>query len=233
MITVQHKMTSNLRKASLRETLSIAHTAECKLRLAVDRPDRELRFMLGHALTLDNVSLRLVEIEQEAATVQQPSHASGVKFQAATNGCTRRRTSPPPNRLAELHASDEEDEEDEEDKDDYFSSDDDQDELSLTRFPSGSARPPQEPPALISSEDDSSEEEDPPSPELPSEDMLRDLTKSDVDEDLMNAYTGVSKCPCHGHHVNAPRISRMWELPPKAGEHRADGVRFAVAEVAA
>ncbi|KAL1596313.1 hypothetical protein SLS60_008958 [Paraconiothyrium brasiliense] len=223
-------MPSNLSNASLRETLSIAHTAECKLRLEVDRPDRDLRFMLGHALTLDSVSLRLVEIEREAATVQQPSHASGVKFQAASNGSTKRRTSPPPSRFAEMHASDEDEEDDE---DEYISSDDEQDELSLIRFPSGSAKPPQEPPELVPSEENSSDEEDPPSPELPSEDVLRNITKGDGDEDLMNAYAGVRKCPCHGHHEDAPRISRMWEIPAKEGEQRADGVRIAVAEVAA
>ncbi|KAJ4352164.1 uncharacterized protein N0V89_007511 [Didymosphaeria variabile] len=222
-------MTSKLRNASLRETLSIAHTAECKLRLEVDRPDRDLRFMLGHALTLDSVSLRLIEIEREAATVQQPSHASGIKFQAASNGSTTRRTSPPPSRLAEVHASDE----DEDEEDNYVSSDDEQDELSLTRFPSGPAKPPQEPPQLVPSEEDSSDEEEPPSPELPSEDVLRNITKGDGNEDLMNAYAGVRRCPCHGHHESAPRISRMWEIPAKEGEQRADGVRIAVAEVAA
>ncbi|KAL5374943.1 hypothetical protein DPSP01_011527 [Paraphaeosphaeria sporulosa] len=220
-----------MRKASLRETLSIAHTAECKLHLAVNRPDRDLRFMLGHALTLDSVSLRLVEIEKEVATIQQPSHATGIKFQAANNCPTKRKTSPPPNRLSEMHASDE-DEEDEE-EDDYISSDDDQDELSLMRFPSGSAKPPQEPPDLVPSEEDSSDEEGPPSPELPSEDMLRDIMKGDGDEGLMNAYAGVKKCPCHGHHEDAPKIQRMWEIPTREGEQRADGVRMAVAEVAA
>ncbi|KAF2439807.1 hypothetical protein P171DRAFT_112462 [Karstenula rhodostoma CBS 690.94] len=222
-------MASSMRKASLRETLSIAHTAECKLHLAANRPDRDLRFMLGHALTLDSVSLRLVEIEEEAATVQQPSHATGVRFQAANNCPTKRKTSPPPNRFAEMHASDEDDEEEE---DEYISSDDDQDELSLMRFPSGSAKPPQEPPDLVPSEEGSSDEDDPPSPELPSEELLRDIMKGDGDENLRSAYAGVKKCHCHGHHEDAPKIQRMWEIPAKEGEQRADGVRIAVAEVA-
>ncbi|KAF9732793.1 hypothetical protein PMIN01_09651 [Paraphaeosphaeria minitans] len=225
-------MASSMRKASLRETLSIAHTAECKLHLAVNRPDRDLRFMLGHALTLDSVSLRLVEIEKEAATIRQPSHATNIKFQAAPNGPTKRRTSPPPNRLAEMHASD--DDEEDEDADDYASSDDEQDELSLMRFPSGSAKPPlQEPPDLVPSGEDSSDEEDPPSPELPSEEVLRDIMKGDGDAGLVSAYAGVEKCPCHGRQADAPRIQRMWEIPAREGEKRADGVRVAVAEVAA
>jgi hypothetical protein len=226
-------MSSSLRNASLRETLSIAHTAECKLHLAVNRPDRDLRFLLGHALTLDSVSLRLVEIENEVATVQQPSHATGVKFQAAHNSPAKRKTSPPPRRFAEMHASDEEEED--EDEDEYISSDDEQDELSLVRFPSGSAKPPpQEPPELVpSEEEDTSDEEGPPSPELPSEDVLRNLMKGDGDESLMSAYAGVKKCPCHGLHEDAPKLQRMWEIPVKEGEQRADGVRIAVAEVAA
>jgi hypothetical protein len=226
-------MTSYLKKASLRETLSIAHTAECKLRLAVTRPDRDLRFLLGHALTLDTVSLRLVEIENEVGTVQQPSHATSVKFQAAHNNQTKRKKSPPPRRLAEMHASDEDEEEEEDD--DYISSDDEQDELSLVRFPSGCAKPPpQEPPELVpSEEEDSSDDEGPPSPELPSEDVLRDLMKGDSDENLMSAYAGVKKCPCHGHQEDAPELQRMWEIPAKEGEQRADGMRMAVAEVAA
>ena len=201
--------------------------------MAANSPDRDLRFLLGHALTLDSVTLRLVEIEHETATIQQPSHASGVKFRAAGNGSTTRKRSPPPNRLSEMRTSDEEEDEDEDDEYADLSSEDDQDELALTRFPSGSAKPPTEPPPLVPSDDSSSDEDEPPSPELPNEDLLRDITKSEGNEDLMNLYTSVKKCPCHGHHQDAPKLGRIWELPPQIGEKRADGVRIAVAEVAA
>ncbi|KAK4943573.1 hypothetical protein LTR10_016867 [Elasticomyces elasticus] len=46
---------------------SLAHTAQCKLKLAANRPDRNLRFVLGHAFTLDKVMLRIVEIENQGA----------------------------------------------------------------------------------------------------------------------------------------------------------------------
>ncbi|KAF1967993.1 hypothetical protein BU23DRAFT_602459 [Bimuria novae-zelandiae CBS 107.79] len=220
-------------KASLRETLSIAHTAECKLHMAANRPERDLRFLLGHALTLDSVTLRLVEIERESATVQQPSHASGVKFQAAGTGSTTRRRSPPPSRFSEMRASDEDDEDEDEDESGNFSSEDDQEELALMRFPSGTSRPREEPPPLVPSDDSSSDEEDPPSPKLPSDDILRGITKGKGNEDLMHMYASVKGCPCHGHHQDAPKLGRIWELPTKAGEERADGIRLAVAEVAA
>ncbi|EXJ64380.1 hypothetical protein A1O7_00716 [Cladophialophora yegresii CBS 114405] len=48
-------------------TYTLAHTAQCKLKLAANRPDRNLRFVLGHAFTLDNLMLRIVEIENRSA----------------------------------------------------------------------------------------------------------------------------------------------------------------------
>ena len=48
-------------------TYRVAHSARCKLSLAANRPDRNLRFVLGHAFTLDNVLLRIVEIENHSA----------------------------------------------------------------------------------------------------------------------------------------------------------------------
>lgn len=48
-------------------TYTLAHTAQCKLKLAANRPDRNLRFVLGHAFTLDNLMLRIVEIENQSS----------------------------------------------------------------------------------------------------------------------------------------------------------------------
>jgi hypothetical protein len=48
-------------------TYTLAHTVQCKLKLAANRPDRNLRFVLGHAFTLDNLMLRIVEIENQSA----------------------------------------------------------------------------------------------------------------------------------------------------------------------
>lgn len=51
-----------------KQTYLIAHSAQCKLNLAANRPDRSLRFVLGHAFTLDKVLLRIVEIENKTAS---------------------------------------------------------------------------------------------------------------------------------------------------------------------
>jgi hypothetical protein len=51
---------------SAKETYSIAHSAQCKLHMAANAPDRNLRFVLGHAFTLDKVLLRIVEIENSS-----------------------------------------------------------------------------------------------------------------------------------------------------------------------
>ncbi|OAP57485.1 hypothetical protein AYL99_08223 [Fonsecaea erecta] len=48
-------------------TYTLAHTAQCKLKIAANRPDRNLRFVLGHAFTLDNLMVRIVEIENQSA----------------------------------------------------------------------------------------------------------------------------------------------------------------------
>ena len=81
---------------SLKQTYSFAHTAQCKLRIAVEQPDRDLRFMVGHAMHLDSLMLRIVEIEQ---SVDQAQHASGVKFKGTSinkgNSAGARRSPPP------------------------------------------------------------------------------------------------------------------------------------------
>lgn len=56
-----------LRPLTTSSTYSLAHTAQCKLQLSANRGDRNLRFVLGHAFTLDNLMLRIVEIENRSA----------------------------------------------------------------------------------------------------------------------------------------------------------------------
>ncbi|RVX70051.1 hypothetical protein B0A52_06223 [Exophiala mesophila] len=58
---------SKLRPLNTSSTYSLAHTAQCKLHLSAKRGDRDLRFVLGHAFTLDNLMLRIVEIENRSA----------------------------------------------------------------------------------------------------------------------------------------------------------------------
>ncbi|RMZ83119.1 hypothetical protein DV738_g1261, partial [Chaetothyriales sp. CBS 135597] len=65
------KATWTNRPPSQRDTYRIAHTARCKLQLAANRPDRDLRFILGHAFTLDNLLLRIVEIENSRQSLDK------------------------------------------------------------------------------------------------------------------------------------------------------------------
>ena len=67
MATVASRNVARSTGSSQHETYQIAHTAKCKLHIAANRPDRNLRFVLGHAFTLDNLLLRIVEIENHSA----------------------------------------------------------------------------------------------------------------------------------------------------------------------
>ena len=85
------------------ETYSLAHTARCKLQMAADTPDRDLRFILGHAFTLDKLRLRIAEIEMDNNEEDEPISSSRgrrrVSFRnnaARPNNLERRRSPPPP-----------------------------------------------------------------------------------------------------------------------------------------
>lgn len=63
---------------------ALAHSARCKLALSANRPDRNLRMVLGHAFALDNLLVRIVEIENDSAAngfdnsqpeAEQPLHS--------------------------------------------------------------------------------------------------------------------------------------------------------------
>jgi hypothetical protein len=200
---------------ALRETYSLAHTAQCKLNMAADRPDRDLRFLVGHAMHLDSLMLRIVEIEE---SIEQPQHASGIKFKgvggtpghSTPNKPQRTRRSPSPS-AADL------DDESDEDEPDVDEDNDDEADLGLTRFLSASTQPPrkiEEIPQLIPSDDSSSDEEEDYS------ELLRGIiSKNEVgDEHLAHLYNDVKNCPCHGGDAQA--IERMWEIPSEKGGGR-------------
>lgn len=210
---------------SATDTYRIAHTAACKLQQAADRPDRNLRFILGHAFTLDKIRLQLALIEEaedldedededkadrDIPTVPSPSVVS---FPQSANRpvATKRRRSPPPKDHAPETASDEEDvEEDEED-------------LRLERFGSAAGLPPR-----MIDDHGSDEEDEPPSPpSTPSKDELKVLTKSEANEGLADMYHRVAGCPCHGRE--APAAEKVWEVPQTLEK---EGPRLAVMQVA-
>jgi hypothetical protein len=72
------------------ETYKLAHTARCKLHMAAKEPDRNLRFLLGHAFTLDKLMLRVAEIETSSDSDEEMEDASKTEGEVAEMPrCTR------------------------------------------------------------------------------------------------------------------------------------------------
>ena len=232
------------------DTIRIAHTARCKLHLAANHPDRNFRLILGHALTLDKLLLRVAEIEsdgsegdEEGVADDEPTgphqpqqrrvsfsatsrarHAAAAAASGNNEGARRR--SPPPKQLDHDDDVAAEDDEDIEDDDD-----DDGDELSLQRFPSASAHPPR----MVPDDDDDGIDDDEDEPVSPpdytaSEDELKRITEGATNPNLANQYKNVVRCPCHKDHVTAPKISNVWDLPEEPGH---GGKRRALVQVEA
>ena len=233
---------------SAAETYRIAHTARCKLQMAADRPDRDLRFILGHAFTLDKLMLRVVEIESGSSSSDDEDTSPTDDFSAPTckgsghehkrrvsfnNDNVRphnlasntRAKSPPPNEEARL------DDGDGTSSDEDYAEDDEEEEgddgLGLRRFASAATQPPR---MIEDEEGSSSDEDEPKSPPPISEAELREITVGKVDEGLVDLYQGIKRCPCHGHHESGPTIEKAWEVPQNEGFQ---GKRMAVVQVAA
>ncbi|CZR68045.1 uncharacterized protein PAC_17944 [Phialocephala subalpina] len=219
------------------ETYHLAHTARCKLSMAADRPDRNLRFILGHAFTLDKLMLRLVEIESESSSddderapdddddpptrsAQRVSFRSG---HAKPVSVSRKRSPPPPTQPPEEN-------EDEEEYADEGIDEDDEGGLSLRRFESASAKPPR----MIQDFDGADEDEDADEPKspppVPPQAELEAITEGPDDGDLVDLYESVKRCPCHGEGHNSPDVVKAWDIPRKGENHTK---RMAVVQVAA
>ena len=221
-----------------RETLQIAHTARCKLQLAADRPDRSFRFILGHALTLDKVMLRIAEIESTGNDEwsQSPEKDDGqvgnqhirftgfAKERDVGSRKTQRRSPPaPPAPQPGLNVDDGNDEDIEQDDED-----DEEDGGALQRFPSASGVPPRK---IALDEDEGigdmdSKEDD----EFEwSEERLKELTGDHGNPELVDAYNHIARCPCHGQ--KAPAADKVWEIPPRMNGQM--GRRMAIMQVQA
>ncbi|KAK0289049.1 hypothetical protein LTR35_000424 [Friedmanniomyces endolithicus] len=228
---------------SLKEAYTLAHSAQCRLQLAASRPDRNLRFVVGHLMHYENLRLRIVQIEHDisrserasAVAFQGTGHvngAGGLRHKPSTGQLGRR--SPPP---AAVEYDEDEDEDLPEHGEVVDDGDDDEGGLGLTRFPSGSTRPQQHPPPALEPDDgldeDGDEDDEAVSPEEPNQATLEAAMKGAGEERWGKAYEGVRKCGCHGQS-GAPSLGRMWELPASgtgaSGEGKG-GVTWAVAEV--
>lgn len=215
---------------SIHETYRIAHTARCKLQIAADRPDRNLRFILGHAFTLDNLRLQIAQIEQAIDSDSEsdedepdiPSAPSPgvVSFPKSTNRpvtSSQRRRSPPPHRPAGLSDSDSSQEEDDEYEDDAA------EDLRLERFGSAAGLPPR----MIDDEGSDEEDELTSPPGTPSQDELRQLTQGGGNDGLTDMYQSVASCPCQKHSL--PTVEKMWDIPQRPEK---DAPRLAIVQVA-
>ena len=217
------------------ETLRIAHTARCKLELAASRPDRNFRFILGHALTLDKAMLRVAEIEftgddegssssesdNEQLKERHVEFTGNVEARGTGFPGARSRSPPPPAQQPGL----------EDDNDDENSEDDeDEDSAPLQRFPSASAVPPRE---ITHKEDKGIGDMDATGeqkkvPEL-SEEQLKRITRDHGNADLVDAYNHIAGCPCQGQ--KAPAVENVWEIPSGLDGQR--GGRMAIVQVQA
>ena len=225
------------------ETYALAHTAQCKLRMAADKPDRNLRFILGHAFTFDKLMCRIVEIENERESVpKHDDHVSTERRVSFRDNSDRptgplrqeveppmkkgpsgaRAPSPPPDpNVAHM--------DDSPDSDDYvFEDDEDADDpsLSLSRTVSASARPP---PNLVPSDGDSSDEDEEliTPPPVPSVAVLETIMEEEEeDEMLAGLYEGIRKCRCQNDvDKKAPPVTKVWKVPQQATEMRGKGVK--------
>ncbi len=220
---------------SLKEAYSLAHSAECRLAMEANRPERNLRFVVGHLMHYESLRLRIVEIEHDISRSQRAKAVafkgtghveSGLRRKPSTGQLGGRRSPPPttynPAQDPEI-----------DDDDPWSGGEDEEDEdqsLGLQRFPSGAARPPQPPPDLVQDDDDYDDYDDEPeSPEEPDQATLEEILKTEGRTDYVNMYDGVRKCPCHKHQ-DAPMFEKMWELPQSEKDAK-DGVTRAVAQV--
>ena len=244
---------------SASETIRIAHSARCKLKMAAGHPDRNFRLILGHALTLDKLLLRVAEIEsdgssdgdEEGVADEEPSGPRRVSFSSSSRarhdavkattaaggeghhskGGLGRRSSPPPSAQHFEHDDDAVEDDDEDIEDD----DDDAGALSLQRFPSASAQPPRMIPDNDGIDDDEDELNDPVSPPsyTPSEDELKKITEGATNPALANQYNNVVRCTCSKSHAHAPKVSNVWELPGDTVGSGLGGKRRALVQVEA
>ena len=222
---------SNL--SNLKGPLHLAHTAQCKLHIAANRPDRDLRYILGHAFTLDKLRLRIAEIESDSSSEEENEQEKmegedrTVKFKSAgvMGGAKKgeRKRSPPPSIMEPVDDDDEQEAEAVEEGDENEKLDEDSDEeadgMALKRFGSAAASPPRK-----------LEDEKKPMQE-PREEELKSILQEDGNERLKDGFNGIARCRCHGKQ--APIAEKVWELPYLGDFGKEGGRRMAVVQVAA
>lgn len=189
---------------SLQEAYQLAHSAECRLRISTDRPDRNLRVVVGHLLHYESLRLRIVEIEHD---ISKNERARVARSQGAgqPKSATQRPSSPPEQADGEVTDSDDED----------MTDSDHDDELELTRFDTNV-------PQLVEDDDD-----DFGNPEDPEPEDVEQALAGVGDDELAQSIENVRNCQCH-HRTKSPKIEHVWALP----KQDKPGVVRAIAQVA-
>lgn len=243
---------------SSNEAYKVAHTARCKLHMAAKQPDRNLRFLIGHAFTLDKVMLRVAEIEtssddeeemenarkEEGETAAMPRCTGGneeptsrprrVSFQDNSNrpsGELRQEVEPGNGAITSRRRSPPPTQFAHLDDTDSDSSNDEyyEDEVEEDAGLQRFESAAAQPPRMIDDEGSDEEEDEPKSPpQTPSEEELKIIMEGEANEELAGLYQKIAGCPCHG--TKGPAAEKVWEIPQKPGMQ---GPRLAVIEVAA
>ena len=225
------------------------------MRLEASRHDRNLRFMLGHGFTLEKLSLRIMEIEEDEGLLEQasvtsqrppmnfgrrvsfsndPTKPSGEpRGQRKLGG--RRAVSPPPTpvlRVEEEAGTDGEDEDEDEDQDINDYENDDTFGVGLVRFDSASMMPPRKLPDSqagkpVALPGDST----PPSTGYP-QSLLKETIGGEGDEVLIKLYQSIRGCSCQKQgHDEAPLVHSIWRLPNHEKTAHLSIPRMAIAAV--
>lgn len=208
-------MPTNTSKLTDHQTFALAHSAQCKLHMSARHPDRNLRFLLGHAFLLDKALYRVAEIEEthdsEAPVANKKEHLVDSKEVLATSQ---------QDTAEERVVADGED--------DIVPDEDAEAGLGLTRFASASEMPPR----MVADEGGPEDEDEGPHspPSLPEDFDVGALIRADASDDLSGLYESVRGCPCHAGL--AEKSKGFWEIKSPSGND-SPGKRLAIMQVEA
>ncbi|KAK6374392.1 hypothetical protein LTR64_002501 [Lithohypha guttulata] len=193
-------MPANSSKLTDHQTFALAHSAQCKLNMSARHPDRNLRFLLGHAFLLDKALYRVAEIE-ETQDSEAPIASKKERLVESKEALATPRQDAARERLAA------------DDEDDTAVDEDAEAGLGLTRFASASEMPPR----MVSDEGGPEDEDEGPRspPSLPEDFDVGALIQAGASDVLNGLYESVRGCPCHAGL--AEKSKGFWEIENPSG----------------
>lgn len=208
-------MPTNTSKLTDHQTFALAHSAQCKLNMSARHPDRNLRFLLGHAFLLDKALYRVAEIEETqdsaAPVANKKEHLVDSKEVLTTSQQDTAKE-----RVVAVG------------EDDIVPDEDAEVGLGLTRFASASEMPPR----MVADEGGPEDEDEGPlsPPSLPEDFDVGALIQAGANDDLGGLYESVRGCPCHAGL--AEKSKGFWEIKNPSGND-SPGKRLAIMQVEA